>query len=116
MSCYDCAYKFWLCDRPRYKYDWKVEPPSQHVENDYFYVTLAPYKYRWGDCPGHTAFKLAIKNRTSGDMELDWNKTLYIENGQSNSGLMFEGIIFRDRNNSKQPDIIFANTEFIKYV
>lgn len=110
------------------KYTCVVEPSSQTVENEYFSATVSPAmresgSYSFEDSSGkyllsetYKAFNLYIKNKTHIDIELDWNKTLYIENGQTNGGFMFEGVIYKDRNNQKPPTIIFANSEFKKII
>lgn len=65
---------------------------------------------------GYSAFILKINNKTNNDIELDWNKTYFIDNGKTNGGFMFEGIVFKDRNNPKVSDIIFANGQFSKVI
>lgn len=103
------------CVTPGPKHIWKIEPYSQKVENEYFSATISPTAYS-SHRDGYEAFDLRIKNKSSLDIELDWNKTLYIENGKTNGGFMFEGIVYRDRNNPKHPDIIFAGSEFKKTI
>jgi len=101
------------CVGPRYT--WKIEPYRQSVENEYFSASISPTAFNniWG---GYQAFDLTIKNKTSGDIELDWNKTIYIENNQTKGGFMFEGVVYKDRNNPKPPDIIFSGSEFRKTI
>lgn len=103
------------CVTPGPKYTWKIEPYKQSVENEYFSASISPTAFDniWD---GYTAFDLTIKNKTSEDIELDWNKTMYIENGQTQGGFMFEGVVYKDRNSPKQPNIIFAGTEFRKTI
>lgn len=97
------------------RYIWKIEPQSQTIQNAYFSASIAPAGFStiWD---GYQAFELTIKNKTSIDMELDWNKTAYIENNQTKGGFMFEGIVYKDRNNLKPPDIIFANSVLRKNI
>lgn len=104
------------CVTPGPKYIWKIEPYSQRVENEYFSAIIATVYSSYKGWDGYGAFDLRIKNKSSVDIELDWNKTLYIENGKTNGGFMFEGIVYRDRNNPKHPDIIFAGSEFRKTI
>ncbi len=103
------------CVTPGPKYIWKIEPYSQKVKNEYFSATISPTAYS-SYRGGYEAFDLRIKNKSSVDIELDWNKTLYIENEKTNGGFMFEGVVYRDRNNPKHPDIIFAGSEFRKTI
>lgn len=94
---------------PRYVY--RVSPTMQISTNDFFVAKISPL------CPnGCKAFSLTIENKTDKDMELDWNKTLYISNGKTSGGFMFEGVVYKDRNNPKPPDIIFAKSTFSKTI
>lgn len=96
---------------PRYVYI--ASPFVQTSSNDFFEAEITPL------CPngkGCKFFELEIKNKTDKDIELDWNKTLYISNGTTSGGFMFEGIVYKDRNNPKPPDIVFANRTFRKII
>jgi len=97
------------------RYTWKIEPYKQSVGNEYFSASISPMAFDniWG---GYEAFNLTIRNKTSGDIELDWNKTIYIENKQTKGGFMFEGVVYKERNNLKPPDIIFSGSEFRKTI
>jgi hypothetical protein len=97
------------------------------VENEYFKATILPAGQKEGsylykeECNcylknPYSAFLLRVENKTLKDLELDWNKTLFIENGKTNGGFMFEGIVYKDRNNPKPPDIIFGNSIFEKVI
>jgi len=100
---------------PGPRYTWKAEPYRQSVENEYFTASIAPTAFDmiFG---GYEAFDLIIKNKTSVDIELDWNKTLYIERNQTKGGFMFDGVVYKDRNNPKPPDIIFSGAELRKNI
>jgi hypothetical protein len=88
-----------------------VTPTIQTSSNDFFTAKISPL------CPnGCQAFLLTIENKTDKDLELDWNKTLYISNGRTSGGFMFEGVVYKDRNNPKPPDIIFAKSRFLKTI
>lgn len=65
---------------------------------------------------GYSAFILNIKNNTNRDMELDWNKTNFIKDGNTSGTFMFEGVVYKDRNAPKANDIIFANSNFSKTI
>lgn len=65
---------------------------------------------------GYAAFNLTIENNTNNDLEIDWNKTYFIDNGKTSGTFMFEGIVFKDRNQAKSPDIVFANSSFNKTI
>ena len=61
-------------------------------------------------------FTLVIQNKNNQNIEVNWNKSFYISNGQSNGGLMFGGITYLLRNAPKQNDIIFSNNNFSKII
>ena len=61
-------------------------------------------------------FTLVIQNKNNQNIEVNWNKSFYISNGQSNGGFMYGGITYLLRNAPKQNDIIFANNNFSKIV
>jgi len=85
--------------------------PEASAGNEYYDVKISVL-YEYGRFP--TAFKLTLKNKTAKDLEIDWNRTSFIENGSTKGGFMFEGIAFVDRNSPKQPDFVFANGVFCK--
>lgn len=93
---------------------WKSTPAKTQVENSLFIAELTPV------CPGGyygcNSFEIAIKNKTNSNIELDWNKTLYVANGQTSGGFMLEGTVYAERNNPKQPDIIFSGGSFKKRI
>lgn len=93
-------------------YVWKSRPAKQEVSNDYFDAKLSPICSSWG-CK---AFLLSLENKTNKNLEFNWNKTLYIRKGQTSGSFMFEGVVYKDRNNSKPPDIIFANSKLLKTI
>jgi hypothetical protein len=94
---------------PRYVY--RASPYVQTSTNDFFEAKISPL------CPsGCKAFQLTIENKTDKDIELDWNKTLYISNGTTSGGFMFEGVVYIDRNNPKSPDIVFSKSTFSKTI
>ncbi len=84
---------------------WHSEPAFKS-SNEYFNVLISPV------CSGYgcEAFTLNLTNNTDKDIEIDWNRTLYLVHNQTHGGFMFEGIVYRDRNNPKPPDIVFAHS------
>jgi hypothetical protein len=87
---------------------------SQKIKNDFFEATLIPSDVR--NDGSFESFILGIKNNSHKDMELIWDKTMFIDGGETKGGFMFEGVVYLQRNNSKPPDIIFANANFIKKI
>jgi len=90
----------------------KAEPTVMQASNEYFETTATP---RCGSY-GCEAFTLQIKNKTDKNLEVNWNKTLYITRGQTSGGFMFEGVVYKDRNNPKSPDIVFGNGTLSKTI
>ncbi len=81
--------------------------------NAYFSAALIPFA---STDMSYDSFVLSISNRTNQDLEIDWNRTFYIANGATDGTFMFKGILFRDRNNQKSSDIVFANSTFKKTI
>lgn len=90
----------------------KSDPPIVQESNEYFETSLKP---RCGSS-GCDGFRLTIQNKTDKNLEVNWNKTVYINHGQTSGGFMFEGVVYRDRNNPKAPDIVFGNGTFSKTI
>lgn len=62
-------------------------PPTETASNEYFEARLTPVlKYHgapyWG-AAGFESFELEIENKTEGNIELDWNRTLFIDDTQN---------------------------------
>ncbi|MBW2078236.1 MAG: hypothetical protein JRI71_11935 [Deltaproteobacteria bacterium] len=87
----------------------KPVPAVQECSNEYYKANIEPIELRKG-------FKLFIFNKTKQELELDWNRTYFIANGQTSGGFMFEGIMYKDRNNPKPPDIIFPKKLYVKAI
>ena len=87
----------------------------QSCSNEFYDAHITPMssKKYWG-AEGYIGFELTIENKTGEDLELDWNRTLFIQDGRTNGGFMFEGVVYKDRNNPKPPDIIFSGSRFSK--
>ena len=84
---------------------------KEHQPNQYFKASLYP------SCTNNcTGFTVTVKNNSDKDIEIDWNKTLYIANGATSGGFMFDGIVYSKRHEPKPPDIVFANGYFSKNI
>jgi len=92
---------------------WVSEPATATVDNPFFTAQLTP---RCGGYGGCNSFSLIIRNKTDKNIEINWNKTLYVSDGQTSGGFMFEGVIYRERNNPKPPDVVFGNGTFSKVI
>lgn len=95
------------------RYVWKSDPANRSIDNEYFTAEISPASCESWGC---NAFRLTVKNKTSKNMELNWNKTLYVVYGQTSGGFMFEGVVYKDRNNPKSPDVIFPGGELSKSI
>ena len=91
---------------------WVSTPATATVENPAFTASITPRCHGLG-CE---AFTFTLVNKTEKNLELDWNKTLFVTSGQTSGGFMFEGVVYRDRNNQKSPDIIFAKGSLTKTI
>jgi len=87
-------------------------PEIAHVGNEFFTAEITPMQGLFG----YDSFALDIQGKTDSNIEIDWNKTLFISNGQTSGSFMFEGIVYKDRNNPKTPDIIFGKSRFVKRI
>ena len=90
----------------------KADPTVMQASNEYFETAAIPQCGSYG-CE---AFILRIKNKTYRNLEVNWNKTLYVTRGQTSGGFMFEGVVYKDRNSPKSPDIVFGNGTFAKTI
>lgn len=64
-----------------------------------------------------SSFELRVINKSNSNIELDWNKTLYVVDGQTAGGFILEGTFYTDKNNAyKLPDVIFPNSELKKII
>ncbi|MDC7692465.1 hypothetical protein [Vogesella indigofera] len=95
-------------------YSYNAEPPIAKSVSDKYEIQLQPIPCNsYSGCQG---FNLTLANKSNSDIEIDWNKSLFVVNGQTNGGFMFEGTVYKDRNNSKDPDVVFANSTFSKNI
>lgn len=85
------------------------------TENEYCSIKIKPTG-SYGMQFGPEAFVISIQNKTDSTLEIDWNRTLFLDNGQSRGTFMFEGVKFSDRNAQKAPDIVGPNGSFKKSI
>jgi len=106
------AYKPSVYTPPRYSI---TVTPQQIVEEAPFgTITLTPGPK--ADYGFIESFILKIENTSEKDIRLDWNKTMFIQDGQTDGGFMFVGVVYSKRNDPKQADIIFADSTFEKKI
>ena len=87
--------------------------PEVSANNKYFTASIEPLKSVTG---GYEGFILHVNSRTNTDIEIDWNKTLFVENGVTKGTFMYDGIVYTQRNNNKAPDYIFAKSNYSKAI
>ena len=92
--------------------EWSASPETINAELEGMKIKTSPACTSWG-CDG---FLIQITNTTDQDIEIDWNKTLYIRNGQTSGTFMYEGIVYAKRNETKSPDIVFPGGKLIKAI
>ena len=82
---------------------WMSTPIHQTLNSRSFDVGLQPVKknadyFNW--------FRLTVKNKTAGDLEIDWNRTRYIHNGKDAGLFIFEGVVPESVKNSTIPTAV----------
>ena len=101
------------------------EKTNNFVENEFFTAEISPYydnsvaAYNplWARASiGYNGFKLTIKSKTDKNLELNWNKTLQIFNGETLNGFMTLGSVYDKRNDPVPPSIIFPNSTLSKII
>ncbi len=96
----------------RYERSYSTSPAIRTVSNEFFDASIEPVKnYR-----AIEAFLLKLTNKTDKTLEIDWNRTLFLEGGQTSGGFMFEGVQYIRRNDPKQPDLVLPNAQFSKAI
>lgn len=88
------------------------DPKYQFIDNDLYYVSITPIRSR----DYHYAFRLIVKNKTSEELEIDWDKTFYLNDEEPVSSFMFDGIAYNDRGLSIPREKIKANDIFIRTI
>jgi len=91
----------------------KSTPLMQTVNNDLYSIQLLPTaenRYSF------TAFELTIENKTNNDIDVIWDRTYYLNEGKTSGGFMNEGIVYKDRNNPRSPDVVFPKIKFQKTI
>lgn len=63
-----------------------------------------------------TCFKIIIENKLDDDIEIDWNKTSFIDNGKMNGNFVYNSIAPINFNQQRQPEIIPAKLSMDKKI
>jgi hypothetical protein len=89
-------------------------PNIQTADNSYYSAQFEPISEGKNFFEG---FRLSITNKTSKDLQIDWNKTRYLYNGRDLDIFVFKGIQPNDiKNLTLPPDIIPAERTFSKEI
>jgi hypothetical protein len=94
---------------------WKSAPEIQTASNEYCKAQLEPVTT--GKGAFFDAFRLMVTNRTDKDLEIDWNRTRYVESGIRHGGFVWQGIDPEQvRDASIPPDIISPGNTFSRVI
>jgi hypothetical protein len=91
---------------------WKSEPNTRQIENEYFYAAISPIFM----FDGYKGFLLTIHSKTAKSIEIQWNKTFYLHDGQRNGDFMPEGVPYSEIRKSKPSDIITQDRLYQKEI
>jgi len=93
---------------------WTSSPNIQTTGNQYYKAELEPVK---SDHAFFEMFRLTVENKTDNNLEIDWNKTRYIFNGQARGVFVFKGINPEDIKNLTIPaDTVPPRAKFSKEI
>ena len=96
------------------KSTWSSTPDFQNTGNTYYDTTFTPVK---GDHNYYVGFSLDVFNKTTEEIQIDWNKTMYILHGKKNGVFVFQGIKPEDIRNLTIPaDVIPPGAKFSKLI
>jgi|GEM_PF-1603901 hypothetical protein len=63
---------------------------------------------------GYRAFDLTITNKSTKDIFISWDKSYFLENGEAQTGFMFEGVRYIERDSSQKDTLILPGTTMKK--
>ena len=93
---------------------WVSHPAFQSVHNAYYNARIEPLTR---DHDFFVSFRLMVNNKTDKNIEIDWNKTRYIHDGQTLGRFVFKGIKPEDVKNATIPsDTILAGGFFSREI
>lgn len=91
---------------------WTAQPPSlSHDVSAGVAATVTPVRVYNLDDPAapFECFLLTVRNDTDSELEVDWDRTQFVDGGQTSGGFMFEGVVYKDRNNPKAATIVLPH-------
>ncbi len=78
----------WACAPAPVK-QWNSMPPVQKISTSFYTVQMKPLKK---NNPYYVAFLISIQNHSNHPLEVDWNRTRYLHNGEDLGVFVFRGI------------------------
>lgn len=103
----------WAGCAPQKKYIYNSRPMVQKVSNAAFDASIEPFKE---NTPYYVGFRLKVKNKTSEPLEINWDKTRYLHNGNDKGKLVFRGIKPETVQSGIPNDIVPAQGELLKHI
>jgi hypothetical protein len=94
--------------------NWGFDRSRARVSNEFFEASIDVLGK--GSQWNFEGLSLYIVNKSNSDLEVDWNKTLFLDQGQTSGGFMFEGIVYSQRNQPKPPDIVLEGGSLSKAI
>ena len=86
-------------------------PTSNPVDSNDLYTASARVLCANDMCE---RFLVEVANKTDQPLEIVWDKTQYVEAGQTRGGVVFEGIRFMEKDAPKPPGIVLPNGNLSK--
>lgn len=80
---------FMGCAAQKHQTTWYSQPPVQQFSTDAVDLQLKPLKR---DNSYYISFELTVRNKTTHPIQIDWNETRYIHQGQSRGLFVFKAI------------------------
>jgi len=95
--------------------NWRSTPEIHTASTEYYEVQLEPVTS--GKGPYFDSFHLVVKNKTDKNLEIDWNRTRYVESGLRHGGFVWQGINpDQVRDASVPPDVISPGSTFTRVI
>ncbi len=91
---------------------WFSKPAIQTSDNGYYAIQLEPIK---DERRCFASFRLTVSNKTMENLEIDWNKTLYLQNGRTKGRFSFSSLNSKNIDNPP-PDVIRPGTSLSKKI
>lgn len=108
-------------------------PTPPHVEtvyseNDHMKLGATLASYEWCSHNPNSGFStkyqyaynginIYLENKTDKTIEIDWNKSAYLNRGETNGGFMYDGVKYSEREQiNRRPDFVMPKKNFSKII